>query len=412
MQRFLAWLGATSRLWVSLFCVAPPLPAIAQGEAVSSGSGFFVNADGWIVTNAHVLDNCDSATVAGLGEATDWKLDKQNDLAAVRVAAATGKPALFLRRPTPRLGEDVAAFGFPLKGVLSDSIKITTGNINSLVGIENDTRYLQISAPLQPGNSGGPVVDQSGALLGIATAVLGFEFQKATGISAQNVNFAIRSNVVELFLQSRDIQFKASETPGASVSTADLADKVAPSVVQILCRGSAPTRVDVAKSEPMPDSTPIAPRATVPSREFRFLDNHDVIGFDYATLRSVSKNQCQNACETDPACQAITYNKKQRFCFLKSDAKLLVRNRDAFANVAEALSSSVLISTFSISSGRDMAGGDYKRLSGSTFVGCYLACESDNMCRAFAYVRKQKACWLKNLLGPLSAKAGVDLGVK
>ncbi len=56
-----------------------------------------------------------------------------------------------LRRSQPRLGEDIAAYGFPLDGILSDSIKVTTGNINSLVGMENDTRYLQVSTPLQPG---------------------------------------------------------------------------------------------------------------------------------------------------------------------------------------------------------------------------------------------------------------------
>jgi serine protease Do len=365
------------------------------------------------VTNAHVLEGCKSATVSGLGDTTDWKVDKQNDLAAFKVVDGTGKPSLPLRRTVPRLGEDIAAFGFPLKGVLSDSIKVTTGNINSLVGIENDTRYLQISTPLQPGNSGGPVVDQSGALIGVATAVLGTKFEAATGISTQNVNFAVRSNVVELFLQSREISYSASDTVSAPASTADLADKVAPAVVQILCRGTSPASAEKVATEPAtPEPMPILPPPTSMAREFRFLDNHDVIGFDYATLRDVSKYQCQSACEADMSCRAITYNKKQRFCFLKSDAKLLVRNNDAFANVVEELSSSVLISTFAVASGKDMAGGEYKRIANTNFVSCYLACESDYVCRAFAYVRKQRACWLKNVLGPFSSKAGVDLGVK
>lgn len=210
-------------------------PAHAQSEPTSSGTGFFVNGDGWAVTNAHVLEGCTRATVLTMGDATDWIIDRQNDLAAIKVAGGEGKPFLRLRGPSPRLGDDIAAFGYPLQGVLSDSIKVTTGNINSLVGIDNDTRYLQISTPLQPGNSGGPVVDRSGSVLGVATAVLGSRFVENTGILPQNVNFAVRSNVLELFLQSRGVEYETLAEPQDALSTADLADAVAPAVVQVLC---------------------------------------------------------------------------------------------------------------------------------------------------------------------------------
>lgn len=118
-----------------------------------------------------------------MGNGIDLVIDKQNDLAAFRISAGIGKPFLPLRRSQPRLGEDVAAYGFPLTGVLSDSIKVTTGNVNSLVGMENDTRYLQVSTPLQPGNSGGPILDQWGTVVGVSTAVLGTKFTDATGIA-------------------------------------------------------------------------------------------------------------------------------------------------------------------------------------------------------------------------------------
>lgn len=207
----------------------------------ATGTGFFVNGQGWVVTNAHVVAGCSTVSVPRLGDGSDLAIDKQNDLAAFRLGDGEGKPFLPLRRSQPRLGEDIAAYGFPLAGVLSDSIKVTTGNINSLVGIENDTRYLQVSTPLQPGNSGGPVVDQWGSIVGVSTAVLGSGFTNATGIDVQNVNFAIRSNVVELFLQSRNIEFDATD-PAADakpLSTADLSEKVTPSVVQVLCHGGA-----------------------------------------------------------------------------------------------------------------------------------------------------------------------------
>ena len=213
----------------------------AQSEVTGSGTGFFINGEGWAVTNAHVLEGCQSATVPQIGEAVDWIIDKQNDLAVVRVVGGAGKATVPLRRSAPRLGEDIAAFGFPLRGVLSESIKVTTGNINSLVGMENDTRYLQISAPLQPGNSGGPVVDQSGALVGVATAVLGAKFTNTTGITPQNVNFAVRANVVELFLQARSIRYEGLDTVGSPLSTADLSDKVVAAIVPILCHGGTST---------------------------------------------------------------------------------------------------------------------------------------------------------------------------
>ncbi len=380
--------------------------AQAQTGPSSSGTAFFVNADGWAITNAHVLEGCTRASVPNLGGATDWIVDRQNDLAIVRVAGGTGKPFLRLRNSATRLGEDIAAFGYPLHGLLSDSIKVTSGNINSLVGMENDTRYLQISTPLQPGNSGGPIVDQSGAVVGVATAVLGSKFAGSTGILPQNVNFALRSNVVEIFLQSRSINYETKQSEAAP-STADLADMVAPAVIQILCYG---------QPQPVTAETTHAPGSTsdpiVPERQFQHVANHDIIGFDYRTLSAVSERECQAACQVEASCRATTYNKKERFCFLKNDAKLLVTNTDASAYVARELTADVMISTFVIAAGKDMSGGDYKRIRQSNFINCYLECEVDSQCRAFAFVRRKSECWLKNSVGRVTAKTGVDLGIR
>jgi len=211
--------------------------AFADTRPQSSGTAFFVNAGGWAVTNAHVLEECSRVTAPGVGEASDWIIDRQNDLAAVKFeTGSSSQTFLTLRNAPPRLGDDIAALGYPLHGILSDSIKITTGIINSLVGIDNDTRYLQISTALQPGNSGGPVVDRSGGVIGVATAVLGTKFAENTGILPQNVNFAIRTAVLELFLQSRSITYHKSEQTEV-LSTADLAETLAPGVVQVLCFG-------------------------------------------------------------------------------------------------------------------------------------------------------------------------------
>src|SRR5262245_46998717 len=242
----------------------------AQGSSVtSSGTGFFVSADGWIVTNAHVVESCSKLTIAGHGEVIDRKIDAQNDLAAIRIAP-TASVVLKLRASEPRLGEDVAAFGYPLSDVLSSSVKITTGNVNSLLGPGDGSRYLQISTPIQPGNSGGPLVDRSGLVLGITSARL----NHAAGDSApQNVNFAVRGSVLRLFLQSRGVPFQSAESAPAAAATADLADLVSRSVVQILCHGSTPAP-PAATAEPAP-----APAYSPPPRQFKTVESYDVIGF-------------------------------------------------------------------------------------------------------------------------------------
>ncbi|RWP69259.1 MAG: hypothetical protein EOR09_29655 [Mesorhizobium sp.] len=96
---------------------------------------------------------------------------------------------------------------------------------------------------------------------------------------------------------------------------------------------------------------------------------------------------------------------------MKDDAKILVKNSDAFAMVVDPLSSLVKFSSFIIGSGKDMPGGDYRRLK-TNFLGCYLECEVNNICRAFSYVRKKRECWLKHSIGPVSVKPGVDSGMK
>src|SRR5262249_467239 len=124
--------------------------------------------------------------------------------------------------------------------------------------------------------------------------------------AAQNVNFAIRGSVLRLFLQSRGVPFQSAESAPAAAVTADLADLVSRSVVQILCHGSTPTP-PTATAEPSP-----APAYSPPPRAFKTVESYDVIGFDYGMLRDVGEYQCQAACSADRGCQALTYNKSAR----------------------------------------------------------------------------------------------------
>lgn len=110
-------------------------------EATSSGTGFAVTTDGWLMTNAHVVEGCGRVEVKGRGIASDPRIDVTNDLALIKIPASTPLKPLTFRRAPIRLGEDIVAIGYPLADLLSDSVKITTGNINALAGLGNDTRY-------------------------------------------------------------------------------------------------------------------------------------------------------------------------------------------------------------------------------------------------------------------------------
>jgi serine protease Do len=373
----------------------------------SSGTGFFVNGEGWLATNAHVVKGCTRIEVPGYGQVTAQHQDPTNDLAALRVESRSSVTAIAFRSTRVRLGEDIAAFGYPLSGLLSSSVKITTGNINSLVGLADDTRHLQISTPIQPGNSGGPVVDRAGALVGVTVAQLGATFQQSTGIVAQNVNFAIRADLLATFLESRGISFEETIDASVDLATADIAEKLSPAVVPVHCFGAQP---DVSVTPPA--QMPAVPARRGLDHKYTQLEGYDVVGFDYGTRRSVTYQQCLNACDQDRRCMAVTYNKPARFCFLKDEAAILIRNDDARAAYYAGLGKDVLVSNFTVRSNSDMRGGDYAHLRNRTFIGCFLDCAKSDRCRAFAFVRANSSCWLKDRTGAPRRQAGVELGIK
>jgi S1-C subfamily serine protease len=121
--------------------------------------------------------------------------------------AQRGLPALFILplRASARLGEEIVVYGFPLAGLLASSGNVTTGNITALAGLGDDIRFLQISAPVQPGNSGGPVLDRNGNIVGIVVSKLdAIKTAIATQDIPQNVNFAIKLRVAVWTGYARD----------------------------------------------------------------------------------------------------------------------------------------------------------------------------------------------------------------
>jgi serine protease Do len=132
--------------------------------------------------------------------------DAANDLALLKGNLMPVQAAVL--RVGVKVGEEVAAFGFPLVGLLSTSDNFTRGNVSAITGLGDDTRYLQITAPIQPGNSGGPLLDQSGNVVGVVVSKLDvIKIAAAIDDVAQNVNFAIKTTVLMNFLDANGVSY-------------------------------------------------------------------------------------------------------------------------------------------------------------------------------------------------------------
>jgi len=210
---------------------APPSPGTARG----SGTGFFITRQGQILTNAHVVDGCKTLSVSPIGgapmRASVVSSDKSNDLAVLSTDAPV-KAVAQLRGAQPvRQGETIVVYGFPLSERLSSGGAMTNGSISALAGPRDDTRFLQISAPVQPGNSGGPLLDMTGSVVGVVSARLR---DRAGGPVSQNVNFAIKTEVVRTFLAAVGVQSETA-TGGRELAPPDVGDKARSFTVYIEC---------------------------------------------------------------------------------------------------------------------------------------------------------------------------------
>lgn len=201
----------------------------------SSGTGIVVDRAGHLLTTDHVVEDCDKVFVKDLGEARVVLRDAVNDLAVIKVqSTAKLMPARF-RAEDIGLGERILAFGYPLASMLSSTLKVTDGIVSSLAGIQDDFRYVQISAAIQPGNSGGPLVDQSGRIIGIVTAKLNaIKTLKESGVIPENVAFALRSPMAITLMRASGVQPIVS-SHAAAATMPEIAKEAHGYTAQVVC---------------------------------------------------------------------------------------------------------------------------------------------------------------------------------
>ena len=149
-----------------------------------------VRRDGLFLTNQHVVADCTRLALADGTRLEVVAADKRRDLALLRAAnLSTPEIVRFRRDATVDLGEGVSLFGFPLYRAISTSMNLTNGIVTSLAGLGDDPMHFQINAALQPGNSGGPLLDEAGLLIGVAVARLNDRVvMRETGSLPQTMN--------------------------------------------------------------------------------------------------------------------------------------------------------------------------------------------------------------------------------
>jgi S1-C subfamily serine protease len=192
-----------------------------------NGTGLIISTEGHVLTNHHVIKSCIGEVRGNLSGQSASTLrivskDETNDLALLQ-AATKYKEIASIRATAIRPGEAVIAIGYPYHGLLTSDFTVTSGIVSSLSGILNDTRYLQISAAVQSGNSGGPLLDASGNVVGVVAEKLNaLKFAKATGEIPENINFAIKTGAVRDFLDNSAVLYQTAE-PKDELKTADIA---------------------------------------------------------------------------------------------------------------------------------------------------------------------------------------------
>ena len=203
----------------------------------ASGSGFSIDDNGNILTNYHVVKACSRIRVFPDGD--DAKLIAKNtdlDLAVIRSPNKTAASAGISGAPAER-GQAVVVAGFPYRGELSSGIHITTGTISSLQGVKDDPDTLQISAPVQPGNSGGPLLNESGQVIGVVSSKLNaLYFAKKYKDVPTNVSFAIKANVVRKFLESNQIDYSLVSSTVDPMKTTEISALAEKFTVAIECK--------------------------------------------------------------------------------------------------------------------------------------------------------------------------------
>lgn len=206
----------------------------APGTQLGGGTGFYATRNGLIVTNRHVTRLCNSVRLQIGGSSVPLEMivdDPVNDLAILRgPSRATPSVTFRAEGQQTRLGEQVLAIGYPIGAAVGNQVFPVSGSISAVAGRQGRDSEFSMTAPINPGHSGGPVFDESGLLIGVAVAGI----TRIGDRNIQNVTFGIRASVLRRLLRSINAEVEEAP-PGASIRLPDLIDRSLPMVLNLAC---------------------------------------------------------------------------------------------------------------------------------------------------------------------------------
>jgi len=206
-----------------------PNNTIKESDWKGNGTGFFIDKNGYLATNYHVVENANNIEIEFIknGEKKNFnakviRIDKQNDLAIIKITddsfVSFNKLPYNFETNISDVGSNVFALGYPMAlTVMGTEIKFTDGKISSKTGYQGDTTTYQTTTPIQPGNSGGPLFDFDGNLIGINSAILRPDV-------ADNVSYSIKSNYLKSLIDVLD--YKISLPNDRTITTKTLTEKI------------------------------------------------------------------------------------------------------------------------------------------------------------------------------------------
>jgi len=261
-------------LCIGQLCVAGPCLA-----TTSAGTGFFITPTGYIATNLHVVRGAVSISARdSRGQVYPGQLvrvDTANDLALIKVEGSF--PFLLLARSSAaRKGDAVFTLGYPNVQLQGLAVKLTDGTVSSLSGLQDEPNTFQISVPVQPGNSGGPLINREGAVVGVVVAKLSAEAALRGGSQLPEVvNYAIKSNyLLELIGTEANAakRVRLSEHRGKESALPSLVAKAEPAIVFVLATDELPLAATAIRPAPEPPTKPAPVEQQPPSAQALFLE--------------------------------------------------------------------------------------------------------------------------------------------
>ena len=197
--------------------------------AASSGTGFIVSSNGHMVTNNHVIDSCDIVKAHYQGRELDADIlfiDRMNDLAIIKANLKPNK-VFSVSNEDVSLLEDIIVAGYPLGKNISSSIKTSKGSVTSMSGFGDNYSNFQIDAALNQGNSGGPIMDQKGNVVGVAVEMFGKE------VGVESFNFGVKSSTLKTFANSNNFKFQEPSTK--ELSNKELGSLITEATIYLEC---------------------------------------------------------------------------------------------------------------------------------------------------------------------------------